>query len=888
MTTHHELLQELFFEASGLDDVARTAFLERSCPDPNLRAEVEELLRADEDSQDFLDGSALASSQAWLVGGADETEEPPLAIGPYEVLGTVGEGGMGIVYLARQDHPNREVAVKVLRPGRMSVERMQRLEAEADLLGRLAHPGIAQVFEGGTFEQGGVRRPYFVMELVRGRGLLEHVREQGLDLEQRLALLIEIGEAIQHAHQRGVVHRDLKPGNILVTEAGHPKVLDFGVSATIDGPSGERPSSGELAGTLPYMAPEQVRSDAGSVDPRVDVYALGVLLYQLITGELPIPVAGRSAAQMLLAVAQEAPRPLTEAAPKAPLDLEYITTRALAKVADERYPSPAALVEDLRRFLAKEPIRARPHSAGYVLRCYVARNLRLVAATTVMSLALIGAGVAVVVKSLDAEEKSREVARVDRLAAEESERANRISQFLTANLLAQLDPMRASLANFDVEAMIESVLAGAIEELEEASPGDLARVLHELAGNYMDRWKLADAELIHRRALELGRQEFGPDDDFCLEVGNDLALTLRDLDRRPEAVDLLEELLTLGRSAYNEDHPTLLSLAHNRALLHDDAGEFDRAHELFVHVLGLREETLGVDHPATLASRAGLTEVLVVTGKTQEARLNLELVLASQRRTLDQPRLATGLGIDPETMTTMEQLADIYRELGELAESRDLLVEAYAARLALHGQDHDHTLASQYKLAKTWTELGEPAVAEELLRKAIDASVRVNGDDHLSTGFLRNELARALRAQARHGEALAEARRSLAIRERRYPPGHVNLGFGQAELARIFHDAEQFGEADAAYLVALATLGTNLEDDNWKLNVVRADRARTLFALERLSEAREQMEAALVPIETELGMDNPRVLGLYAALLEIVEAQGDAARAAGLRRRLGR
>ncbi|MGE3164605.1 MAG: protein kinase [Planctomycetota bacterium] len=322
----------------------------------------------------------------------------PKHIGSYEIVSELGRGGMGVVYEAVQARPHRTVALKVVLTALASEAALRRFEFEAEVLGRLQHPNIARVYEAGQAELDGGRLPFFAMEYVRGRPLLSYAEDKALPPRERLALLARICRGVHYAHQRGVIHRDLKPANILVDGEGEPRILDFGIARLIDaeGQATRLTESGKFVGTLAYMSAEQASGDPSHVDTRTDVYALGVIGYELMAGRLPLDLSGRTVPDALRVIAETTPNPLSSTNRAFRGDLDTIFGTALAKEKDRRYESAAALADDIERFLADLPIVAQPPSALYQLRKFAKRNKILVGASvSVVSALLIGSGVAV-------------------------------------------------------------------------------------------------------------------------------------------------------------------------------------------------------------------------------------------------------------------------------------------------------------------------------------------------------------------------------------------------------------------------------------------------------------------------------------------------------------
>ncbi|HNQ22548.1 MAG TPA: protein kinase [Phycisphaerae bacterium] len=449
---------ELLLAVKGFPAGERDEYLVRVCGDDSeLLDEVRSLLAAEDRPTPVIEVSGLdvgtGPGQAEQINGllsrsgAGQGRVIPRRIGRYEIVRVIGEGGMGVVYEARQDNPQRAVALKVIRAGLGGPHLLKRFQHEANILGQLHHHGIAHIYEAGTatFETGSgwtVEQPFLAMELIRGEPLSRYAAKNALDIRQRLDLFARVCDAVQHAHDQGIIHRDLKPGNILVEANGNPKILDFGVARMIGAEAQGatlQTAIGQLIGTLAYMSPEQVSGDPTQLDTRSDVYALGVILFELLSGRLPLDLEGRSIPEATRIVREEEPAHLGSLSTVFRGDVETMLKKALDKDKTRRYPAASALAADVRRYLCGQAIEARRDSALYVLRKTVARYRGIVLAATLLVVLLAAFGIASFVQA----EKNR------RLAADERKARN---DAIAALELAQREQQRADAASTRLQA----------------------------------------------------------------------------------------------------------------------------------------------------------------------------------------------------------------------------------------------------------------------------------------------------------------------------------------------------------------------------------------------------------------------------------------------------
>ncbi len=392
--------EELLLRVTELSEPERARFLDAACAgDDTLRRKVERMLAQRTAVEAFLETPAVLDldDTGEATPGPAGSEGSPVGkrLGRYDVVRLIGEGGMGVVYEARQESPHRAVALKVMRPGWGRRRLARRFKQESEVLGRLTHPGIARIYEAGSVTIGGGEQPFFVMELVEGAPISRHAAALGV--RARLELMACVCDAVQHAHQKGVIHRDLKPGNVLVDNSGQPKILDFGVARATQGDIAATMQTevGLLVGTLAYMSPEQAAGRSADVDTRADIYSLGAMLFELRTGRLPHALAGRPLPEAVRTIAEDEPVRAGSVNRSLRGDIETIIGKALQKDRERRYASAAGLAADLRRFLNHQPITARPAGTLYQLRKFAARNKGLVAGVVAAFIALAaGLGVA--------------------------------------------------------------------------------------------------------------------------------------------------------------------------------------------------------------------------------------------------------------------------------------------------------------------------------------------------------------------------------------------------------------------------------------------------------------------------------------------------------------
>jgi serine/threonine protein kinase/Flp pilus assembly protein TadD len=737
----------------------------------------------------------------------------PDTVGDYRILGTLGEGGMGIVYEAEQSSPRRRVALKVMRRGHTVDEVHARMfRHEAQTLARLRHPKIAAIYESGHTVDG---HDFFAMELVQGQTLASWLDGRIMpvtadELRTRLRLFHSLCEPIHYAHQRGVIHRDLKPANVMVTEDGtgqtssaetssrEVKILDFGLARIAD-PDMEAATMmsevGVIRGTLPYMSPEQTRSDIDAVDVRTDVYALGVILYEMVTGRRPYDLDSSSLVDAVRVICEEPPLPLNEASrPGVPLDkdLETIVGKALAKEPDQRYGSVSELAEDIDRYLGARPILARRPSASYRAKKFVQRHRAGVAAAALVVVAIVAGVVGITVGLVRAKNAEADARRQAATSA-------KVSQFL-ADMLASVDAQQVGrLMMNDLERRVADAATARGEAAESAVEAfrDLTR---QVSGTDAGR-RLVDDAILSRAGMAVS-ERFGDEPRVAGRLEHTLAETYERFGLYETALEHARRAATIRQTAFGSATADVLRSESLIGLLHYRLGHYENAERLLESVLFRQRPILGDDHPDVFRSAVHLSWVLIEDGRYEDAERILKDVLERQLRVVgeehrdtattmnslavvytDQQRFAEAEALhsevlairsrvlgptDPDTLKSMTNLAILSYYQGRLDDASALFQDVLDIQIQTLGPDHPVTLGSTNNLAVIYQRLGRLDEAQRLHERALETKTRVLGENHpetLSSGY---NLAIVLTAQGRledagrlHQQTLEARRRTL-------------------------------------------------------------------------------------------------------------------------------
>ena len=483
----HEKLRELFVASCDLPPEDQKLFLDQNCAtSPELRSQLQTLLREDAASGILSDEHMTAGFDLQVHSWPDDSALP--TIKGFDIKQLIGKGGMGAVYLAEQKHPKRNVAIKVIRPGVFSTKMARRFDYEATVLAKLQHPGIAAVFSTSTFSDEFGIRPYIVMEFIEGLSLDKHVQENHLNVDECLEIICKICDATQHAHHRGIIHRDIKPGNILVTSDGQPKLLDFGIAKSISRQASDGAPTETIAnypvGTLAYMSPEQIRGS--DLDTRSDVYSIGVVAFEMLTGKLPVAVADCSLVEAAERVSLGASKGLGAINSALRGDINTIFMKTIQPNVFDRYQSVEAIAADIVRFKTNQPIAARTPHPLYVMQKFIARNKMVSAALTALAATIVVAAVAI---GNYAQKQKHALAEANRQLAIKQE----INDFLNRDLLTNSNPLQAGNPELKVVTLIDRA-AQAIEEKFDEHPAIESEIRWTIAQSYMGLNQFAKAE----------------------------------------------------------------------------------------------------------------------------------------------------------------------------------------------------------------------------------------------------------------------------------------------------------------------------------------------------------------------------------------------------------
>jgi serine/threonine-protein kinase len=869
-------IEELFRAVADRPAAEREDYLTRVCGgDAELRREVLELV-AHDTADSFLNNTIKKAAHAVTAAPPDELTSQ--RIGPYRLTRLIGRGGMGAVYEAVRDDDEfrKRVAIKLIKSGMESDFVRERFLRERQILASLDHPHIARLLDGGTTMEG---QPYFVMEFVAGETITAYCDRRQLSLDEKLKLFRDVCSAVQHAHCKLVIHRDLKPGNILVTEDGAPKLLDFGIAKLLATDPGEAVITAEATARLmtpDYASPEQLRG--GAITTATDVYSLGVVLYELLTARRPCQFETSAPLEIGRTICDtETPRP-SEAARKhtaAPAklarrlvgDLDNIVLMALRKEPERRYQSVEQFSEDIRRHLAGLPVMAREDTFSYRAAKFVGRHK-----AGVVALVLLAALAVALAMSA-----ARIVCERDR-ANQAAATAEAVTQSLVS-VFEFADPGRSRGNAITAQELLDQGTAKVVRELKD-QPLVQAKLMDTIGGLYLAIGAYDRAQPLLADALELRRQTVGAEPLDVAESLHHLAALAYQKGDHAGSETMYREALQLRRSLLG---PKSLKAADSMAELGRvlvARGKFAEAEPLVRDALALRRSQLEPEHKDIADSLLhGLGRLLGQQGKFAEAADVYRQALAIYRKLYG--------GENPFVAASLNNLAVMLKELGDYSGAEALFRESLAMRRKLLGAEHPDVAASLANLASLLQDKREYPEAERCYRLALLLRRKLFGENHVRLAATMNNLGTLLAARGDYAGSEALHRQALAICRKEWGEDHAEVGASLYNLANVFYLKGQSAEAEKLQRQAIAVFQKTLQSEHWMIQRSRSHLGACLFKLKRYREAEEQLLLAYAGLKATRGARHALTRQTISRLRQLYEAWGKSSQAALYRKSFG-
>ena len=878
-----DLLHEAKARPAGAE---RENFLAEACRDDmDLKAQILSLLEADASDDD----TQLLKISGMIHPIVVPAEKPGDRIGRYKILEQIGEGGCGVVYIAEQEEPvRRRVALKVIKLGMDTKQVMARFDAERQALAMMDHPNIAKVLDAGATDTG---RPYFVMELVRGIKITDYCEQNHVLPRERLDLFIQVCRAIQHAHQKGIIHRDIKPSNILVASndgVAVPKVIDFGIAKATQGRLTDQTvytAFEQFIGTPAYMSPEQAQLTMQDVDTRTDIYSLGVLLYELLTGTTPF-----EAKELLSKGLDEMRRTIREVEPVKPStrltqtvkseirspksgsksadhnqseissDLDWIVMKCLEKDRTRRYETANGIATDINRHLQNEPIAARPPSRSYQFQKLVRRNkLAFVAAGAVVAALVLGLGISTWMFFKEKQARQRAV------AAEQAQ----------SRLRQEAEIARAAEAKLRIRAEADEQQA----KTEAAKSEQVAQFLKDMlvgVGPWVAKGRDTTVlrEIVDRTAERVGK-DLNNQPEVEWELRNTIGAIYRELSQPEKAEAVLKDAPAAAKRLYGGESLKAAALLHNLALALNDQNKLDKAEPLLREVLAMRRKHLGNEDLLVAMTLHDLANTLHYERKWAEAEVIQREALALVRKVTDTD--------NTEVAVALDHLAIMLRDQGRLAEAEPLFRESLGMYRKVRGDDNPAVAEVLGTLASVLRQQGKLAEAEGSYREALPMCRKFFGDESRAVGWAVHGFASLLKQQGKLGEAEAAYREALTICRKAFGNESREVGWVVNGLGETLTAQGKLTEAETLCRQELASAGEPATNNQAKAEILLAALAKALRRQSKNAEAEPLFRQALA-IARQLATDDaPTLRRRINDLADVLQRQGKLADAEALK-----
>ena len=853
-------IQDLFHAAADLPAQEQRAFLKNACgTNDGLMADVLALLAEDAQGASLLDRN-VAHVASEVLGEAASPSFSFKEFGPYRIKRVLGEGGMGVVYLAERSDLGTLVAIKFLRDAWLSPARRERFASEQRTLAQLNHPSIARLYDADTLADG---TPWFVMEYVEGVPLTQFCRDNECSIEFRLELFRSVCEAVQYAHQQAVIHRDLKPSNILVKNDGTIRLLDFGIAKQLESletPVDQTRTALRLM-TPAYAAPEQIRGDRVGI--QTDVYSLGVILYELLAGKLPFDLTNRTPQQTETIITEQEPeKPSTAANQSVVLhgvgatippagnavwaDLDVLCLTAMHKDAARRYQSVEALIRDVNHLLKGEPLEARPDSLRYRVEKFVRRNRRPVIAAAVGLALVIGLVVFFTVR----------LATARNAALAEAARTQRIQQFMT-NLFQGGDEAAGPSDTLRVITLLDRGVqeARALDEEPEVQ----AELYGTLGGLYQKLGKLDEADSLLHSAIEQRKSLFGAD---SREVAESLVAlgSLRDAQAKyDDAERLVRQGLEMSKRHLPPDHPDVAKATFTLGKVLEDRGVYDQAIQVLSDAVRLQSSGNAVT-PELASSLSELANTHFYAGHYDTSEALNQRVLAMNRQLYGERH--------PLVADTLINLGAIKFEMGDYKEAEVFDSQALEIERAFYGNDHPETASALTILGRTLVAEQSYVEATDLLQQALAIQERVYGKVHPRVASALNELGKVALQEGELDDAEAYFRRMVDIEKAVYGDKHYLVATALSNLGSVYMERKEFARAEEILRDVVRRYAEALSPGHPNTGIARIKLGRSLLRQQRYAEAEVESRAGY---EILIKQTNPTISWLQNARQDLAE-----------------